>query len=102
MGNATNIDNLPEGSHTLLENIEPSNFMKASIKPVSKKEIVDLSAVGIKDKKIAGISIVNSTSIAVITDNDFGLNGTLDMNSGKAGYSNKHSTLYLITLRPIQ
>ncbi|MDI9819418.1 MULTISPECIES: esterase-like activity of phytase family protein [unclassified Legionella] len=100
--NSTNIHSLPDkkiSSHTMLENLEPSSLGEAGVVTVNKKGILDLASLGIKGKKIEGISIVNSNYIAVMTDNDFGLDGTLDMKSGRAGYTNKNSTLYLIPFK---
>ncbi|CEK10565.1 esterase-like activity of phytase family protein [Legionella hackeliae] len=67
-------------------------------KIVSKQLIVNLHNLGVKEDKIEGITLVGLNHIAIITDNDFALTGTLIQKTGKATFKKEYSTLYLIPL----
>lgn len=80
LANATNINNpanftLPAGA--TIEQLQPTQLTTAGIRPVSKRLVVNAAAVGYSGTgldKIEGLALVNPTTIAVINDNDFGIN----------------------------
>lgn len=76
--------------------IHLNNFIKNKL--VYKKELINLTSLGINAKKIEGISLVGPKHIAVITDNDFGLAGELDKKTGRAKFKKETSVLYIIPL----
>ncbi|MCT4703920.1 esterase-like activity of phytase family protein [Enterobacteriaceae bacterium H20N1] len=54
------------------------------IKLAGKKELVDLRKLGWQQEKAEGMTIIDNQTIAVINDNDFGLQAVLDNPEGSA------------------
>ncbi|KTC71757.1 hypothetical protein Lbir_1612 [Legionella birminghamensis] len=75
-----------------------SSPSSVNIIPVHKKELLDLAALGIRDSKIEGITLISPNQIALITDNDFSVNTALDRKSGIVSIKKQSSKLYIITL----
>jgi hypothetical protein len=46
---------------------------KASVEPVKKTAVVDLAKLGFSPDKFEGLALIDSTTIAVVNDNDFGV-----------------------------
>jgi hypothetical protein len=98
---ATNLQLLSEalvGARGTLELSDPKKLADLGITPVEKKEIFDLAANGVLEEKVEGLSLVEGTHLAVATDNDFGLDGHWDQNTGKLGLSGESSKIYLFPL----
>lgn len=96
---ATNLQLLPErvaGAGGSLEGMDPDDLPKNGITPVSKELVIDLAEAGVVEEKVEGIDIVEDTMLAVIIDNDFGLDGTLDKSTGRAGMKSEKPAIYLI------
>lgn len=97
---ATNLQLLDKkivGVSGTLESLTPDSLKMAGIQSVRKQEILNLVLLGIKDKKVEGLSLVEPNKIALIIDNDFSLSGRLDRKKGIASFKKKKSYLYLIT-----
>ncbi|MCE3046018.1 esterase-like activity of phytase family protein [Legionella sp. 16cNR16C] len=100
LSHASNLQSPDPKLKELNENLESqsADSLKAlGIKTLQKELVLDLAALGIRDSKIEGISLVRSNQIALIIDNDFYLNGKLDKKTGIAGLKHENSRLYLIT-----
>jgi hypothetical protein len=71
-------------------------FTKTGLHVVGKKHIVDLKALGIRADlgKIEGITLVNDSTIAIVNDNDYGIDPIND--SGKFIENNSKTTIILI------
>ncbi|KTD24823.1 Uncharacterized protein conserved in bacteria [Legionella lansingensis] len=98
LANATNIQANKQPPSLNAENLESIQLQQAGVRTVSKKEVLNLAALGIKNKKIEGIALVNQKHIALITDNDFELNGELNQKTGKAKFKKENTILFLIPL----
>ncbi|MFC3908036.1 esterase-like activity of phytase family protein [Legionella dresdenensis] len=98
---ATNLEALDNniiGAGGSLESLTPKEIKAKGIQPVRKQEILNLAALGIKDSKVEGITVVGPNQIALIVDNDFSLDGTLDRTHGIIGLQKNKTNFYLITL----
>jgi hypothetical protein len=74
---------------------------KADSKGNLKKEaLLDLNSVGLAEvEKIEGIAVIDSTTIALVNDNDFGIDGTIDFKTGRTGFKkDTKSYLFIIHL----
>ncbi|MBY0555369.1 esterase-like activity of phytase family protein [bacterium] len=66
---------------------------------VQKELVVDLNTLGFDFvEKIEGIAFIDSKTIAVITDNDFALDGMIDLKTGLIKFQKKDSYLAIIHL----
>lgn len=65
---------------------------------VSKKFLLDLTHAGIFEEKAEGVALVPGHGVAIAVDNDFGLDGTWDPTTGKAGTSGFMPRIYLFPL----
>ncbi|MCW8450120.1 esterase-like activity of phytase family protein [Legionella quinlivanii] len=100
LSNASNLQSPDLKIKELNKNLESQSadsLKTLGIKTLQKELVLDLAALGIKDSKIEGISLVKPNQIALIIDNDFYLNGKLDKKTGIAGLKHENSRLYLIT-----
>ncbi|MNW13273.1 hypothetical protein D3C71_2111810 [compost metagenome] len=57
-----------------------SDLAAAGIKPPSKRTILDAQAFKYPFEKIEGLALVNGNTLAIINDNDFGLDSKLPDN----------------------
>lgn len=73
------------GRDSGVRNIYKVNLSKANSKgQLTKDLVVDLNSLGFDYvEKIEGIAVIDSHTIAVVTDNDFGLGGQVDLLTGK-------------------
>lgn len=90
--NATNINNLavplPTGK-TGLEQLTVDELVTAGVRPVFKQLVVDAATLGYQDvSKLEGLAIIDANRIAILNDQDFGLqpapitgNGTVSLDS---------------------
>ncbi|MEQ1723427.1 MAG: esterase-like activity of phytase family protein [Pseudobdellovibrio sp.] len=66
---------------------------------LQKELVVDLNALGFDYvEKIEGIAVIDSRTIAIITDNDFALNGQVDLKTGLIDFGEKPNYLAVIHL----
>ena len=56
----------------------------AGIRPASKKLLADLNALGWKAEKAEGLAVVDDKTVAICSDNDFGMTAELTGVSGKS------------------
>lgn len=60
---------------------------------LTKELIIDLNEVGFDYvEKIEGIAVVDANTIALITDNDFGIDGNIDLKSGRVAFKEDTKT----------
>ncbi|PKH26751.1 hypothetical protein CIG19_02865 [Enterobacterales bacterium CwR94] len=52
-------------------------MLDRGVRPVKKRQIVDLADVGWRHEKAEGLTLVDATTLVVTNDNDFGLQGDL-------------------------
>lgn len=82
---ATNwFENMDMGMDDMpLESMTAEDMEMAGIVPVSKEVVVDLPAIGyLAGDKPEGLALIDENTVAVINDNDFGLVGTFDPETG--------------------
>lgn len=97
LSGATNLQLLSErvaGPGGSLELMGKEKMEEAGIVPVSKELVFDLVAAGISEEKIEGIDVADGY-IALVIDNDFGLNGALDKSTGQAEFKEEKPAIYL-------
>ena len=87
LADATNIHNrenqYPIGPNQGLELQSELGLARVGITPVEKTPHVDLIALGYeRADKPEGLALIDENTLAVINDNDFGLLGTFDVNTG--------------------
>lgn len=95
--NATNLQLLTDrvvGPAGTLESMNKEALAEAGILPATKEEVIDLDGAGVKESKVEGIDLVED-SLAFVIDNDFGLNGDWDQATGKVGFKDEPSAIYL-------
>lgn len=103
IGKATNLQLLPEklaGPGGSLETTNAKALLEEGVIVLEKEEVCDLAALGVKESKAEGIDLVDNDTIAIIVDNDFGLEGSWDKSAGKVEMKDEKSALYLIKLKP--
>lgn len=87
LNSATNLQTLDPvviGVNGTLEITSGENLAAAGIIPVSKSLYVDLTALGYNMvDKPEGLALIDGGGVAVVNDNDFGLVGGYDRNSGR-------------------
>lgn len=99
LAKATNLQLLPEkmvGPGGSLEATESADLLGNGIIAADKEEVLDLAALGISESKVEGIDQVDDATLALITDNDFGLSGEWDAKTGKVEFKDEKSVLYLV------
>lgn len=96
--NATAFDDQLFGQFTLEELISSDGLLANEIIPVEKEILVDLLEVGwnLENDKPEGLTIIDSQTIALINDNDFGI--TSDLADGSIDFTGKESELFIIHL----
>jgi 3-phytase len=93
---ATNLQLMPDrlagpgGPIELTEDLSSLGVVAAE-----KQEVADLTAAGITEQKVEGIDLADGY-LAIAIDNDFGMNGEWDSKTGKAGFKNEPSAIYLL------
>lgn len=95
---ATNLQLAPErigGPGGSLEGLDEDALRAAKVTVVTKEEVLDLSAFGVKEEKIEGIDLVDDGRLALVIDNDFGLSGEWDKATGRVEFKEEPSALYL-------
>lgn len=96
---ASNLQLLSEkivGMQGSLEKMSAEEMAAESIFTAKKTEIVDLASLGVEEEKIEGIDLVEGNWIAVVADNDFNVDGSVDSSSGKVPLNDLKNVLYLI------
>jgi hypothetical protein len=79
LGGATDVSDPQNGAEGLLVNgktieaLTPSELAAAAIRPVTKKLVADLLALGYPHDKPEGLVVLSLTEIGVINDDDFGI-----------------------------
>lgn len=69
------------------EQAKPEDLAAAGIAPVTKELVADLAALGCTDAdKPEGLALCDGGVIALVNDDDFGLDGTVDATTGKVGF----------------
>ncbi len=94
---ATNLQLMPErlvGAEGLLEGLDAEGLLAQGIAPAKKEEVLDLAANGFAEEKAEGLAMVDEDYLAVVLDNDFGLDGSWDTTTKRMGLKDEKSTLY--------
>lgn len=66
-----------EGKGKALEFDDAQALARRDVKLAQKREVVDLRKLGWQQEKVEGISLIDDHTLAVINDNDFGLQAKL-------------------------
>lgn len=98
LANATAFDDQLFGQYSLEELITQEALLANEILPVEKNLLVDLLEVGwnVNNDKPEGLTIIDSLTIALINDNDFGI--TSSAADGQIQLTGKESELFIIHL----
>ncbi len=105
---ATNLETLSEGftgPGGAVDLTTLGDLLAQSVRPVDKRLYVDLAAVGYtQTDKVEGLAFIDADHLAIINDNDFELDGTLDTSTGQLGLTQDAfpPTLGIITLSHLQ
>ena len=73
LANATDVTQREEIGGRTIEQASDADLKRAGIEPVKKTMVVDLAKLGFSPDKFEGLALVDSTTIAVVNDNDFGV-----------------------------
>lgn len=73
LSKATDVSASDQFKGKTLEQATESDFRSAGVELVSKSLAVDLAKLGFRPDKFEGLALVDSTTIAVVNDNDFGI-----------------------------
>ncbi len=73
LAGATDVSEREEINGRTIEQASESDMKKASVEPVKKTAVVDLAKLGFSPDKFEGLALIDSTTIAVVNDNDFGV-----------------------------
>ena len=73
LAGATDVSQDDEINGRTIEQASESDLKKANVEPVTKAMVVDLAKLGFSPDKFEGLALVDSTTIAVVNDNDFGV-----------------------------
>ena len=73
LANATDVSQSDDVGGKTIEQANEADLKKAGIEPVKKTMVVDLAKLGFSPDKFEGLALVDSTTIAVVNDNDFGV-----------------------------
>ncbi len=96
--NLQRLSSMISGPGGTLECLSLKDLAANGVTPARKELVLDLTAQGIRQEKIEGIDRVDDNYIAVITDNDFALEGGLDRDYGIAleKQEERYSSLYFL------
>ncbi len=105
ISNATDIQHFENG--IFIEHMLPEDLSKVSV--ITKKEVLNTNNYGWDEEKLEGLTIVDSKTIALSNDNDFGIDGInskenhaeLSANSYdiRKPHSKQHTKLWLVNFR---
>jgi hypothetical protein len=70
---ATDVSGRDQFGNKTLEQVSPNDLKKAGVEYAAKTMLVDLARLGFRPDKFEGLAIVDSTTLAVVNDNDFGV-----------------------------
>jgi hypothetical protein len=73
LAGATDISQNDQFNGKTVEQLTDSDLKKAGVDTVRKTMVVDLARLGFTPDKFEGLALVDSTTIAVVNDNDFGV-----------------------------
>ena len=73
LSTATDVSQNDDFSGKTIEQATEADFKKAGVEYVKKTMVVDLAKLGFSPDKFEGLALVDSTTIAVVNDNDFGV-----------------------------
>ncbi len=73
LSTATDVSGRDQYGGKTLEQSTAADLRKAGVAYATKTMVVDLARLGFRPDKFEGLAIVNSTTLAVINDNDFGV-----------------------------
>lgn len=93
LAGATNVNATPA-----LETLSSQALTAQNITPAGKKLFLDLSGPEFpKLDKLEGLALVDATQVALVNDNDFGLDGECDLKSGMISESkNPENSLFML------
>lgn len=94
LAEATDITERESVSGKTVEQVSEADLRKAGIKLVGKALVVDLAKLGYRPDKLEGLAVVDANTLAVINDNDFGIDSIDD--KSRVIKSNTPSRLVLI------
>lgn len=83
-----------ETSEKNWEKLTVAQVKEQGIVPVTKELVVDVAKLGYPHEKLEGLAVVDLHTIAIVNDNDFGVDGYDDQ--GKLKVNQKPSQLYTI------
>ncbi len=66
-----------DGQGKALEFADASELAKRGVKLAQKREVADLRKLGWQQEKVEGLALIDNRTLAVINDNDFGLQAKL-------------------------
>ncbi|MCB1198805.1 MAG: esterase-like activity of phytase family protein [Deltaproteobacteria bacterium] len=97
--NATNLLDLSNRKQKHIEKTDSEKFASKGIQPAKKTLLADVSALGIDNiEKFEGITILDDHTIALVNDNDFGLQGDFDPKTGKLAENKQPEITSLVVL----
>jgi hypothetical protein len=73
LAGATDVSQNDEFNGKTVEQLSDSDLKKAGVDTVRKTMVVDLAKLGFTPDKFEGLALIDSTTIAVVNDNDFGV-----------------------------
>jgi hypothetical protein len=73
LSSATDISQNDQVGRRTIEQASEADLKKAGIEIAKKSMAVDLAKLGFSPDKFEGLALVDSTTIAVVNDNDFGV-----------------------------
>jgi hypothetical protein len=73
LSHATDISGRDQYGGKTLEQVSAGDLRKAGVEYAAKSMIVDLARLGFRPDKFEGLAVVNATTLAVVNDNDFGV-----------------------------
>lgn len=73
LARATDVSGRNDLGGKTLEQASESELQKAGIAYVAKSTVVDLAQLGFRPGKVEGLALVDPTTLAVVSDNDFGI-----------------------------
>lgn len=77
-----------------LEKLTAAELKEKGIVPVAKEMVVDVAKLGYPHEKLEGLAVVGKNTIAVVNDNDFGIDGYDDQ--GKLKLNQNPTQMYMI------
>ncbi|GAA4862501.1 hypothetical protein GCM10023310_47360 [Paenibacillus vulneris] len=77
-----------------LEKLTIAQLKEKGIVPVTKELVVDVAKLGYPHEKLEGLTVIDKNTIAVVNDNDFGVDGYDDQ--GKLKLNQNPSQMYVI------